>query len=471
MAQSRLSSLLGMEIRLLGKDRAAVWVMVVFAVLVAWASWQGGGRADARRQADVAALHDAQVRAQRVVADGVDVETAGREALRPSAVLGPRPLAGIITRDAGPTRVELTTAPVIEAQARDALDADSQAAGPLDLIFLLVQLLPLVVIALSYELLAGDRERGMLSLLLSYPMRLRDLLWAKVLARGLVLAGLLALGLIVAIARGAIALDQAGAWGDLAWLVVLVMSWAGFWFAAAIAVNAWGRSSSGNALTLVTLWLVLVVVGPGLLRVAVEGAYPPPSRVALATQARDAAATAAEALEAIEGDHRAPGKAESGKAGALGDGGKAAIERELAARLAPIRSGFELALSNQQAAIDRWRPASPAITTSEALVALAGEDLSRRRAWLDDVSAWHAALRAHFEVAHAQTAAAPSPSAGKLAAVLATLPPMPELTPRAASAEGLQARLAIDALVIGLWALVALGIGIAGLRRELGRLT
>ena len=46
---------------------------------------------------------------------------------------------------------------------------------------MLVQLFPLLVIALAYDILSGDRERGTLALLLSQPLHLRDLLAAKAL--------------------------------------------------------------------------------------------------------------------------------------------------------------------------------------------------------------------------------------------------------------------------------------------------
>jgi len=447
-------SLVKLELGLLRHDRASLVVMVVFALLVAWASWQGGVRVEQRRASDTAALDGAQARVDKAIADKVTAEIAGREAARPVAVLPPRPLGGVVDRQAGPTRVEATAAPLLEAKARDALDAEAQAAGPLDLLFVLIQLLPLVVIALSYDILSGDRERGTLTLLLSQPLRLRDLLLAKAVARLLALGAVGAVASGVALMSGAIDVGAAGGLVDLLWMAGLLVLWMAFWFAAALAVNAWGKTSSGNALALTTLWLVLVVVGPGLLRSGVEAAYPPPSRVELATAARDAASASEEALEAMEGDHR------EGKEQPRTDqqAAKAAAERELRARLAPLRQGFEEALGNQQSLIDGMRVLSPALTTSEALVALAGEDIARRRGWLDAVEKWHSELRAWFAQQREREA-------------LPELAQMPRFEPYAQAAEGVTGRLVMDLITLLAWILLALVIAGLGLRRETGRLT
>lgn len=446
--------LVRLELGLLLRDRAALAVMVIFAALLAWASWQGGARVGERRATDAHVLEAADARLQAAIADGVSAEVAGRLAVRPVAVLAPRPLGGLVEREAGPTRVEATTAPMLEARARDALDAEAQAAGPLDLLFVLIQLLPLVVIALSYDILSGDRERGTLPLLLSQPLRLRDLLLAKAVARLLALGAFSAVASVVAWASGAVTVASADGWTDLLWMGGLLVLWMAFWFAAALAVNAWGKTSSGNALALTTLWLVLVVVGPGLLRTGVEAAWPPPSRVELATAARDAASAAEEQLEAIEGDHRA-GK-EQPRPGM--DAGKAAAERELRARMAPLVQGFEDALGQQQETIDQLRVLSPALVTSEALVALAGEDLPRRRAWLQAVTAWHEELREFF--ARERERGGPP-----------RLDQMPRLAPHTEAAAGLSGRLAADLGGLAAWTLLALLVAARGLRRESGRLT
>lgn len=442
-----------LELGLLRRDRSALVVMAVFALLVAWASWMGGTRVEERRQVDTEVAERADARQASAKATKVSAEVAGGSAVRPVAVLGPRPLGGVVNREGGPTRVEATAAPMLEAQAKDALDAEAQAAGPLDLLFVIIQLLPLVVIALGYDILSGDRERGTLTLLLAQPLRLRDLVLAKAFARLLALAAVAAVAAATALLSGAVSLSDGGL-GDAAWMSLMVVLWMAFWFAAALAVNAWGKSSSGNALALTTLWLVLVVIGPGLLRASVEAAYPPPSRVALATAARDAASASEEALEAIEGDHRA-GK-EMARPGM--DGGKAAAERELRARLAPLKQGFEESLLNQQAQIDALRVLSPALTTSEAMVALAGEDLARRAVWMTAVEAWHEQLRAYF-------------AAGRAAKGPADLDALPKFPVYTASAPGLTGRLATDAAVLLAWILLALAIAGRGLRRETGRLT
>ena len=241
-------SLIRLELGLLKTDRASIVVMVVFALLVAWASWHGGQRVEKRRALDDGALSAAKARLDKAIADGVSAEVAGRDAVRPVALLSPRPLSGVVDRQAGPTRVEATAAPLLEAQARDALDAEARAAGPLDLLFVVIQLLPLVAIALGYDILSGDRERGTLTLLMSQPLRLRDLLLAKAVARLVALGAIGAVASMVALFSGAVTVSAVDGWSDLVWMGALLGLWMAFWFAAALAVNAWGKTSRRLAL-------------------------------------------------------------------------------------------------------------------------------------------------------------------------------------------------------------------------------
>ena len=56
--------------------------------------------------------------------------------------------------------------------------------GHFDLLFVMVYGYPLLIIALTYNLLATEREEGTLALVLAQPIRLRTLVAAKIALRG-----------------------------------------------------------------------------------------------------------------------------------------------------------------------------------------------------------------------------------------------------------------------------------------------
>ncbi|NIP70532.1 MAG: hypothetical protein GTO04_15525, partial [Planctomycetales bacterium] len=87
-----------------------------------------------------------------------------------------------------------------------------------------------------------------------------------------------------------------------------------FWFALALLINSWNWPSVTNGVVLANLWLVFVVVLPAFINIGATLLYPPPSRVELTTELRQASKEveeeAAEAREQYYFDH--PEYAEGG---------------------------------------------------------------------------------------------------------------------------------------------------------------
>jgi ABC-2 type transport system permease protein len=102
----------------------------------------------------------------------------GKEGAIRVLALPPTPLAPVAVgqRDLQPQAVRVNTDVHISAE-RETETAMSgptrRMTGAFDLAFLFVVLFPLVIIALSYELLSGERERGTLAMLLSQPVSQR----------------------------------------------------------------------------------------------------------------------------------------------------------------------------------------------------------------------------------------------------------------------------------------------------------
>jgi ABC-2 type transport system permease protein len=160
--------------------------------------------------------------------------------------------------------------------------------GAFDLSFVVVYLFPLFVIGLSFNLVSSEKESGVLGLLLSHPVSLQTVLWAKTLAR----AALVFVPSLILIIGGTLACGLK--WGEgtaatkLFFWLVTVLAYQVFWFGLAILVNSLGKGSSSNAVILAVCWLVLALLIPGACAFAARAIYPVTSPTVLREAKRDA---------------------------------------------------------------------------------------------------------------------------------------------------------------------------------------
>jgi ABC-2 type transport system permease protein len=267
--------------------------------------------------------------------------------------------------------------------------------GRFDAAFFIVFLLPLLIIALSYALLAGERERGTLALVLAQPVRLRALFVAKLTPRLLLVFAIIALliGPFV-VFIGPDALPRTALWAAVA------VAFTTFWFALSAAVAVRRHSAATHAVALASLWLVFTVLLPASINLVVKTLQPIPSRIDLILAMREAAekATAerSQLLGAFYEDHPelAPGAdTRTDEFATLQLVTDQAVERELA----PVLARYEEQLGRQQALVGRLQFLTPALMTQAALAEAAGTGIARHRWFLGQARAHHAELRAFFE--------------------------------------------------------------------------
>jgi ABC-2 type transport system permease protein len=146
--------------------------------------------------------------------------------------------------------------------------------GAFDLAFVLTFLLPLFVIALTFNLISGEREQGTLALLRAQPLGTGRLFTFKMLARFGLLAAVVVTFLLAALAWAGVSLFSAAAWQAVGATLLYTL----FWFGAVLAINLAGQSSAFNALAALGLWLLLVVVAPALVNMVVDQSRPLPTR-------------------------------------------------------------------------------------------------------------------------------------------------------------------------------------------------
>lgn len=155
--------------------------------------------------------------------------------------------------------------------------------GAFDLTFVLAFLLPLLVIALSFNLISGEREQGTLAMQRAQPASYSSLFFHKMLARFVILAGLTLVVTFPAFAWAGIALASAAAWTTAGIAVLYSL----FWFLLALGINLRGGASAQNALLCIGAWLAFTLVVPALINMVAQKAHPVPSRAGFQTAMRD----------------------------------------------------------------------------------------------------------------------------------------------------------------------------------------
>ncbi|TVP74847.1 MAG: DUF3526 domain-containing protein [Gemmatimonadales bacterium] len=395
------------EVRSLLADRI-VWVAVLaLLVLSGYATWVGVQTAEERAQQVVAAQEEERERYEALREVMVEVEAgnaslspfqdptrpyvAGRNRGRKFATLPPAPFqaAAVGQSDLIPPVVAVTLDDADLRGAQEEIENPVHLlAGPLDLAFLVTFLLPLLALALSFDMVSREREQGTLALLLSQPNSPRRILAAKAGVRWLLLllatvggtgAALLLLGTEVSVTHMA------------AWAGVVALYLA-FWIGLAALVNATGRDSARNAVVLAFLWLVFVIVIPAGVQISAGLLHPVPSRAELVAlereEVRQVQEEAASVLARYYDDH--PELLPEGTVDEVDFQTRAfAVNREVAERLGPVRATYRESLESQQEWIRGLRWSSPTILAYELLVELAGTGDGRIRSFEDQVEAFH----------------------------------------------------------------------------------
>ena len=243
--------------------------------------------------------------------------------------------------------------------------------GRFDLAFVVIYLLPLLVLALSFNVLSEEREQGTLALTLSQPVSARNVVTAKLAFRALLVVGMvLAVSLLGTLATGGL-----GSPGRVLLWCAAIVAYSLFWFVLAAWVNTLRRSSAWNATVLVGAWLVLVVVLPAAINIAAGLLHPLPSRVEMITAQREASNEAvnqrSELLARYLEDH--PEMAEGVVADEPGLGALAWVATDAVnRRLEEVTSEHDAQRAEQIVLVRRYRFLSPALLAQEVLIDAAG---------------------------------------------------------------------------------------------------
>ncbi|HWI17186.1 MAG TPA: DUF3526 domain-containing protein [Vicinamibacterales bacterium] len=319
------------------------------------------------------------------------------------AMLPPAPLAhlAIGQGDVYPNYIKVT------ARSLDALVTGDQiehplsvASGQFDVAFVILFLYPLLIFAVSFDLTAGERDRGTLRMVLSQPVTLRQVVAGKMIVR---VALLLVPAIVLPFATQFAGAPQyaAGArWERMLLWSIAVIAYASVWHGLALVVNARGLKAPANALVLAGLWLLFVVVGPSAVNLLIATRYPMPSRVEAAVQARaatqEATVQGSRELGQFLQDHPT-----SGNVGREGMRQFALLQAQrdqrVADRLQSVEATFNEQLKKQQHLASWLSVLSPTMIAQGVLLDVAGTSTYRYEYFRHEASKFQRQWRAYFE--------------------------------------------------------------------------
>jgi ABC-2 type transport system permease protein len=410
----RASRLVRFEWQLLSGDRTP-WIMVLlFGAMMLYGAWNGLSFARFQQNtiADVTAEEVSRLDQLRAAIDRrasgdstavvAPVGALGAAGAVRYAILPPSPLAPLAvgSSDLFPYYTKVSLRSKQSFIINDEIEnPHNLLAGRFDLAFAIVFVLPLLILALTYNLVSAEREQGTMALMLSQPVSARRVLLLKLAVRAGFVLGLTVLLTLGVVLSAGVSLGAPGTLAKLLLWLAIIVAYSAFWIAAAVAVNAMGRSSATNALALLGVWLTVVVVIPSTVAAIVTTFYPAPSRVALTTELRSvsdrAAAQGDTAVSQFLADH--PEMAQLGALSSRNAWGRTiALQERTEDAMRPTYQAFDAALDAQRTAADRLRVFSPAILVQDALHDVAGRSVNRYRDYATQLDTFHQAWQQYF---------------------------------------------------------------------------
>lgn len=272
--------------------------------------------------------------------------------------------------------------------------------GSFDLAFVCIYLLPLLVLAFSYNILSSEKESGVLRLTMAQPVSLYPWLVGKLLLRFIVLTGIISVSILFSLS--VFGIDVIGNIGAIARLMTIVMAYVFFWFSVSFFINLLGNSSGSNAVSLVAIWMVLVLLVPSIISQTANAFYPVPSRTIMIHEFREEKALASKRADEIlksfyrEHPELAP-KDSTEKNPYRWWLGNFAANEVIHKSVQPIMESYSQALDKQQSWVNQWAFLSPAILLLNGLNDLAGTSPAHYTDFRSQVIAfsdtWHAYFR------------------------------------------------------------------------------
>lgn len=269
--------------------------------------------------------------------------------------------------------------------------------GKFDLAFVCIYLLPLLVLAFSYNLISEQREQGSLRLILAQPVSFLKWLMSKTGVRFLVIWGISVISILCGMVL--FGLPLAANTGPLFILVLALGGYLLFWFVVSFWINLRGRSSGNNAVSLLSIWVILVLLIPSVLNQAVNQLYPVPSRAQMITDIREARLDAEQQADVILAgylrDHPELGNPDDEDVSGYWPTYFAAQDMILG-KVGPVIRQHQQQVENRQKWVNRLRILSPAIVMQSIFTDLSETSARHYRHFEAQVKSYVDSWRAWF---------------------------------------------------------------------------
>lgn len=245
--------------------------------------------------------------------------------------------------------------------------------GNFDLAFVIIYILPLLIIAFTFNVLSKEKELGTLRLLGAQPISVINWLLQKIIIRYLIFTIITCLILVITIA-----FFSPNAFNSIANLVSLFLLIAGyifFWFVISFIVNIKINHSSKNALTLIGVWLLIVMVLPATVNQIGNSLYPTPSRLEMINEIRLIKKENEKKQNEIMSEYLRthPELAQGNDNDKFGFWHNYfASEKIMEEKTKPLLAKYDLQLKKQQNLIGIFKYVSPAILMQQSLNNIAG---------------------------------------------------------------------------------------------------
>ncbi len=245
--------------------------------------------------------------------------------------------------------------------------------GTFDLAFVIIYILPLLVIAFTFNVLSKEKELGTLNLLGAQPISIIKWVIQKMAIRYIVFTSITILILLIIIAT--VNIDAYSDSSAMLSFILIIASYILFWFILAFIVNIKINDSSKNAFVLIGGWLLIVIIVPATINQIGSTVYPTPSRLKMINEIRWIKKVNEQMQDKIMSDYLrdhpelAEGKGEE-EYGFWHN--YFASEKVIEEKTAPLLVRYDQQLKKQQHLIHLFKYLSPAILMQQSLNNIAG---------------------------------------------------------------------------------------------------
>ncbi|MEM7004532.1 MAG: DUF3526 domain-containing protein [Pseudomonadota bacterium] len=241
--------------------------------------------------------------------------------------------------------------------------------GDLDLTFLVISIMPLIMVAVSFDILASDRDSGRTRLIALQAGELSSSVWQRLLIRNGWVWGAFCIVALVSATILTTTADIAERLHSCAIWLLAALIYGSFWFGLIALIGTIFRKGETVASALFAAWATFVLALPAIGSAFAEAAFPPPSRLAFLSEMRQGEVAAIRDTAGLTAgflaDHPELTVSDEGVPAFYSSNFLANLEADR--RTAPILESFNTSREKRSELINLLQYLSPAMIADRAL--------------------------------------------------------------------------------------------------------